>query len=761
MKHWKIFVIVFVSGILSFLPSRLSKGCGPDLSFQGYSFVLPAIVNQQSSYAPYFFKFDDFYNNFDTIQKIQQKGNLEEWQEIFCDLVKIEDLETVIYKTSFSEMKVLRTSIQNKKYPLSPRLRKNSFARHLKKNGCLETIDYLVFAKHCEPYVIRSNNWETPERDTFAMQNLIEEGIDKFLNTKSNYIRHRYAYQLIRLAHYKKNYPQVLELYDYLLPKTDQIVSILNYWTLGHKAGALKSLGNRVEAAYLFSRIFDESPSKRESAFRSFSIQTDEEWEACLLMCQSDRERATLYALRANARNSIAAEAMEKIYELDPSNENLELLLVKEIRELERDLLGIEFNDKKKQNKQFHNLPRKKAGDYLVTLQTFVLKCIDENKVARPELWQLANGYLEYLAGDLYASEKSFNFLKKSITNKLLIEQLDIFMLAHKINSFETIDNEDEKEIADIITDNPLYKKYKSFPDFLNDRLAYVYKKQGNPGKAFRCRYDIKALKPNPQPDIIEDLLNVCRKEELSKFERALITKSDGTTIENELMDLKGTYFMAQGRLEAALEVLKRIPRNEWDLYQFNPFIDFMQDCVNECQMPDSIEYFNKVEIIQKIFELEYKAKADFERGAEYNYQLGTAFYNMSYFGHSWQVMDFFRSGSNWSYDKDGVFSDYYFPFGNLENQDLTKALEYFEKARSVANDFEFGAKAAFMAAKCEQKMYYVSKDCTYSSYGNEIPVFPEEYNRYFRLLKENYSATDFYQLAIQECKFFEAYATK
>ena len=761
MKYWKTFVIVFVSGIMTSLPVRISKGCGPDLSFQGYSFVIPAIVNQKSDYVPYFFKFDDFHYKFETVQKIQQKGNLEEWQEIFCDLVEIEDIETVIYRTSHSELKVLRTSIQNKKYPLSPRLQKNSFAKHLKKHNCEETIDYLIFAKHCEPYVIRSNDWETPKRDTFAMQNLIEEGRDKFLNTKSNYVRLRYAYQLVRLAHYKKNYPQVLALYDYLIPKTDQIESILNYWILGHKAGALKSLGKRVEAAYMFSLVFDQCPSKRESAFRSFFIKTDEEWNECLLMCQSDHERATLYALRANTKNSVAAEAMEKIYELDPSNENLELLLVKEIRELERDLLGVEFNDKNKQNRQFHNLPRKKAGDYLVTLQAFVLKCIDEKKVARPELWQLANGYLEYLAGDHYAAEKSFNRLKKNITNKLLSEQLDVFMLALKINSFESIDSEDEKEIADIITDNPFYKKYKSFPDFLNDRLAYVYKKQGNPGKSFRCRYSLTALKSNPQPDIIEDLLLVCRKDEPSKFERALITKKDGTTIENELIDMKGTYLMAQGRLEAALEVFKKIPRSEWDLYQFNPFIDFVTDCVNECQMPDSIEYFNKVEIIEKIFELEYKAKSDFELGAKYYYQLGTAFYNMTYFGHSWQAMDFFRSGANWSYDKDGVFPDYYFPFGNLENQDCTKALEYFELARLTTRDFELGAKAAFMAARCEQRMYYTSKECKYNSYGNKIPDFPEDYNKYFRLLKESYSETDFYQKAIQECKFFEAYATK
>src|SRR5690606_8579652 len=158
-----------------------------------------------------------------------------------------------------------------------------------------------------------------------------------------------------------------------------------------------------------------------------------------------------------------------------------------------------------------------------------------------------------------------FERLKQNLTNKLLIEQLDVFMLALRINSFDTIDSEDEQEIAQIITGNPLYKKFKSFPDFLNDRIAFVYKKQGNPGKAFRCHYSLAALKPNPQPEIIEDLLKVYRIADPSRFERALITKPAGSTIETELLDMKGTYFMEEGRLEATLEALRRNPRSEWD----------------------------------------------------------------------------------------------------------------------------------------------------------------------------------------------------
>ena len=73
-----------------------------------------------------------------------------------------------------------------------------------------------------------------------------------------------------------------------------------------------------------------------------------------------------------------------------------------------------------------------------------------------------------------------------------------------------------------------------------------------------------------------------------------------------------------------------------------------------------------------------------------------------------------------------------------MESHDCTKAMEYFEIARLTTKDIELAAKASFMAARCQQRMYYTSKDCKYNSYGNKIPDFPEEYQTYFKLLKEN-----------------------
>jgi len=750
--------IPFCCLLLMLLPSKISKGCGPsDFSFKGYSFLLPELTAEDGPYAPYFLKFDQLYENYQQESEVQVDENLAEWQEIFCQLAKVKDIQELIYNTSVEDLETVKTAIKSKNYPLPARLNRNSFARHLERNECNETIDYLIFAKTCEPHVTYQGGWDVPKRDIITMKNLIASGRRMFRKTKSNYIKLRYAYQLIRLAHYVQEYELVLELYDSLLPKTDTKKSILFDWILGHKAGALYHLGEKVEAAYLYALIFQNSKSKRASAYQSFKIQTDEQWKACLLLCQSNQERATLYALRANTEESKAAEEMAEIYQLDPLNPNLELLLVKEMRKLEKDFLGIDFNDKKRDNKRFHKIPRQEANTYLVGLEKFIIQCVKENKVANKELWQLAQGYIEYLSGDLYAANTTFTELSKTIKKPRLKEQLDIFKLAHQITDYDGIDAEEEDEIVEVIKDNPIYKTQADFQDFINDKFAHEYKKAGTPGKAFRCHFNIQDLKPHPQEDIIEDLLELCQKEEKTKFERALITNPDGNSIENDLLDMKGTLLLLEGKPEAALEVLKRIPRNEWDKYQFNPFVDHITDCI-ECPLEDTIVY-NKVTLIERIFELEYKAKSDFEKGPIYYYLLGLAHYNMTYFGNSWKAMDFFRSGGNWEYRKLGIFKHWFFPYGNQENHDCTKALEYFEKARVLTKNRELAARASFMAAKCEQNAYFTSKDCAYTGYRNEIPTPPTEYRKYFGLLKAEYADTEFYQQAIEECKFFKAYA--
>lgn len=237
------------------------------------------------------------------------------------------------------DLELLRRATQCKSLQVPSRLQDNEFADYLWRNKCTETIDYLMYAKSCEPHVIANNQWQSGVRDKAAMQELINEGQRQFKRAKSHYIRLRYAYQIIRLAHYSGATQLTLDLYEELIPQVDRKLSrwgerIIPWWILGHKAGALRKLGNNVQASYYFALIYKNCPGRRASAYQSFYIRTDQEWKDCERLCQSDGERATHYAIRAANAESKALEDMEKIYSIDPHNENLEILLIREVRKM-------------------------------------------------------------------------------------------------------------------------------------------------------------------------------------------------------------------------------------------------------------------------------------------------------------------------------------------------------------------------------------------------------------------------------------------
>ncbi len=758
----------------AFIPHPTSlipvTACVPiDRSFYGYSFLNMNILQEEhrQALAPLFMRFDKMYEDyFQTVAKANQDDNLAEWGKRFCGQVTPEDLAYVIYKSPVDELDQLLTAIRSTSLVPPPSLQDNTFADFVFEKKCAETVGYLIFSKRCEPHVTVNDQWKAPERDRETMQALIEAGKELFRQTKSHYIRLRYAYQIIRLAHYRKDYEQTLKLCNELLPQVDKTKSrwaesIVPWWIEGHKAGALRRLGKNVEASYRYAQIFDKCPGRRASAYQSFYIKTDEEWAACLRMCKSDAERATMYSLRAAGAESRAVEDMEKIYELDPRSPLLEVLLVQEIRKMERNLLGYEFNPKRESNKRRYDVPKKYAATYVINLQKFARQVRREGKTARPALWRIAEGYLEMLAGDYYAAEKTFHEAGAEVQDTTLKTQLDVLQLALKIAAFDKPSNEVEEAAYRIIQDEKLYARYKSFPDFLQDKMAYLFRKYHQEGMAYLSQHPLEDLKPNPTLELLDDLIAAALKPDQTNFERLLILKNPVNT----LLDLKAVHLMSTGQMEAAFESYKRIPAEQWDDFgRYEPFKETFKDCVNCFPRPDTgivVTSMNRGELIEALLDIEYKSRGDLEGAARHYYRLGLAYYNISYFGYAWRAADHFRSGSTWSKlhkGNAGIYDHWKYPIGNRENTDLSSALYCFEKARSLATDSELAAKATFQAARCEQKMYFMTPDYKPEPCCNRIPRLPEEWQVNLSRLKEQYAETAFYGQIIKECKYFERY---
>lgn len=710
------------------------------------------MLNPENDLRTRLISFEELYRQYGPQQVIQRFDNVAEWRERFCNRPRAEDINYLVYKASLSDMQELRTAIASKTIPVPFQLRSNSFAAYLERNGCTETVDYLTFAKECEPHVTRGDAWNATPRSVPDMERLIGKGLQRFLNIKSHYIRLRYAYQLIRLAHYAGKYEEVLELYAYLMPKIDHDPSLIEYWIEGHRAGALLALGDNVEASYRYALVFQNCPSRRESALQSFFIRSDREWQQCLLKCRDDRERATLYVMRAYEEDSHAVEEMYRIYELDPGNEHLEPLLVKEMKELEEDLLGLEFNSYRQLNRLYHQRPRPDAGERIIELQQFVRQVLLDRRLPRLEFWKIAEGYMEVLAGDYYAAGKTFEQAEKMVDEPALRRQLQIFQIVLRVSAWDIVDDDVEREVARLLRQDDLIRVFPDLERFLMDKLTYLYRLNDRPGKAFLSQYPLSALRANPREEIIEDLLTVVRKENPTQIERRMIQQEDGSTIENELIDMQAVNLLHDYQLEAALETLKQMDRTEWDQFGlFNPFAERINDCVH-CPLPDTLKAFNRGELIEQLLDMEYQAKAKAANRDFLYYRLGLAFYNMSYFSYSWRAMDYYRSGasmrSGYLQDGDNVTPHPAFPYGNREHFDVSMALYYFQKARQITLNPELAARATFWAAKCERNEFYVNRP------QGAVRTF-----EFFQDLIDRYSDTEYYQRVIDQCATFRLYA--
>lgn len=746
------FFLISLSAKINPAQAQLSS-CLPDYRYgpQTYAFLTPQLINPSIASAPFLLPFEALYRNYGRQDRQQVQSNLKEWHQRFCEIPNINDMGRLIYQSSIRNLQGLESAIRNKNIPLPIPLQGNSFAQYLYRNKCEETVAYLIFAKRCEPYVTLDDPWADRMKYTPDMRDLIDQGLRAFRRTESHYFRLRYAYQIIRLAHYSQAHQRVLDLYDYLMPKIDNDPSIIEDWITAHLAGAMQALGQEVEAAYLFSRVFEQPSGKREAAFRSFNVRTDDQWEALIRRCQTNEEQATLFALRAKAPNSRVIDELEAIYDLDPDNHHLEVLLLKLMTRLEADFLGTSFNRFKQENKRYHNVPGRNADQDLIRSQEFVQQVLLANLAPNRPLWQFAQGYLALLAGDFYRAEETFSILKRSHPSGILREQLKICDLLLEILNMDTVDDATENRLAEIILNNALYRIHPDLPLLIDDKISHLYATNQQPGKLYLHQYSIRDLRVHPRLDVIDSLLILTHQTDLNRLERALLRDEPSLNLRNDLLNLKGMLLLSQGNQVPAIEALKGIDNvAKNDYARFNPFEEHIIDCIN-CARQDSFRRYNREQLITRFQQLEYQALADQEKGAQNFYLIGLALYNMTYFGYAWEGLDQYRSGSSIRQRPLGTDPEVrphpLFPDGNREAFDCKPALEYFKTALRLAQNPELAARAAFMAAKCEQNEYF--------AFGGDRSY------TYFSILRDQYADTRFYQKAIEECAYLEFFVNR
>ena len=253
----------------------------------------------------------------------------------------------------------------------------------------------------------------------------------------------------------------------------------------------------------------------------------------------------------------------------------------------------------------------------------------------------------------------------------------------------------------------------------------------------------------------VEKLYSLLTTNQPSKFESYLFAYNSVT--KKEVVDFAGTSYVREYDFAKAIDWFKKSADKKAIVK--NPFIDVLYDV--EEQLADEKKFSTtKLAFAQEMLKLEQQAKLP-ATAAKSFYKMALGMYNITYYGHTWEMVQYYRSGSDGYYVPEngtGFQKEYYGAF---------KAKEYFEKAMDAGTDKNFKARCLFMMAKCAQKQVHQPQ---YSEYKTNWDKYDEDQKAYWAKFKANtyfpqfvkeYGNTAFYKEAFSSCSYLRDFVKK
>jgi hypothetical protein len=580
---------------------------------------------------------------------------------------------------------------------------------------------------------------------------------------------------------------------------------------MDHYAGALAGMGRKAEANYYFSKVYVNSPSRRESAYLSISINSEQEMNDAKSLCQSNDEKLALHFIRGIETKNLAIDDIDFIFKNGGNHEYARVLMSHEINKMEYLLLPQNGDSFEYPSEDDPIKSKDEAMNYinrLITLNKLMLPKDDSNK-----FWYLSLGYLHFLNKD-YANCKAVldgnipkdENLKKQhtvidilnyVSSKSELNIVDENIIGHKLYEINS-DNETLSSVSTVSkeTSNIAYyetnyyrkatEDYNTINEYLF-QLIYAKVKSKNAFKElvfnggtmdsdlFRRDYkdwnETEQGKKALSPEYIITLLNSFETTEKTKlveyagryyfgFEREWreyysdksFYLSKFSDIKYVLNELKATLLMRKPeKLAEAIEILEKLPEN------FSNAITRYTDPFKMTAKPIILETPAEINNYEKALDkltLAKKLQIHYEKANATNsaidyYYLGLAYYNLSYYSDSWQFLAYYRCTTT--------------PNGFTDN---SISMNFLNKALSIGlGNKELEAKAHFMAARCELNLftqkYGQIQDNDEDNLNFDKFLFDikqQGFQKNFNLLKNSYSNTQFYQEIVSECSYFSYY---
>ena len=644
--------------------------------------------------------------------------NIKEWQKQLNNSFTLEQIEDFVYK------------------------RKNL---DLIKDQ--EVQDYLMFVNAQENHV--TDNYYLNEDEKKKLKNynfLIKEAVNKIDTVNSSYLKLRYFYLALRLAHFKKQEPLALyEKYKYLLDSKDN--TIVKDWIQGLYAGALVKNNQIVLGVYEFTKLFDADRINWHLSYYNFHhIKTNEQWNELQKLAQNNDEKTKIYALRALNENSNVLEELQNIYTIDKNSKWFDFVLYRELLDTQH------FFDQ---------------DEYMARTIVPYEKYINYLKTIKKDDMYLVNLSLAYF--NLYSNNLE-------IASKIKDDLLNKYPNSHEVQTFAYVLHLHQLDKIDIKTEDIIYDEMKkltsdehiseSIHNYTFVILKKLYLKQNDSFKAFLSSNINYLSEASFDLALLEKFNDFLTSKKQSKIEEHFLNKY----LEQKMLEQKDNKFVLADNLKITQikllisnlkfeEALKIDSNYLNEKVYFNPFNGLISGN-NRKGKQNTLsvkEFLEKMIVIKNELDKNPNSAMD-------NYLYANALYNLSYFGNSNILTTMYRSVYS--------FSDI-----SLQKEKMNLASKYYLIALENSQKDEFKAKITYMLAKVELADFdinYAKKDKDYYNedldrfdlerywgYHNEdiyVKYIDNKYGKYFDLLKKDYSNTKYYEELIKECSNLRIY---
>ena len=793
--NWKIPAIAFSGFIFLLFPQNLI-GCADSSDYYNYytSFFSKGTAGAPQYEPFYYTALSDFYYD---------EWNEERPSPPYDDVVREwasrckspeADAAVVVYEMEKKDVEKMLSAKGTIPSTLPDSLRRNAMVKYFASSKNTDDLLYLLFAKGVEPYTTEQE-WGNPvTKDSVQMNGFITIADRRYQASADPFLKNKYAFQRCKLAFYNNRFRDCIRWYDEHF--TPQNTSAVSSRALSYKAGSLFRSGRNKEAAYAFSKLFDPS-NPGAGDMQNFLWATgfsnpalEDEYSS---LAGSDKEKAKILGMFALYGTDYRLPTIEKVFALDPSSPMLPVLASREINKVEERYLEIvpDTVDYRYDTKEEAEKEKANNRQYTGNLISFFEKLSAHKATTQPALYLAGAAHLSFILKDYDKAKEYLALAAKRNPSSRVNEQLRMTQLLVTANRKEKIDAGIEQDILPAVqwlsTKAKTDGEYATFYSrFFREVMAARYEQQGDLSRA-ALAHSISELVDDPSTygeywrnayDILQRRMNTAQlltlyqlygKSHPTGFEKYLL--SSASFKRDDVVDVLGTSYLRDHKFAQAIEWLKKADKpKELVITNYNyrtdkettvivdPFFDYL----NDWQRFDKqgAKPYTKLSLAEKLLETQKKldtAKSG-EQRARLNYLLGTAFYNMSYYGNSWQAVAYSRSGIAWIEDtyenrsESGWEDEYY---------GVYKARGHYQKAYELAKDKEFKAAAYFMVIKCAQRQipgvefdYYNPKE-----YGKEekeylsSPLFPN--------FVREFGTTKFYKYTYNRCSYLRDFIAK